>query len=103
LLTKTKPLRENRGFVLPDAFGNALGNSIVAGLSAKSGPVAENGKLSAKEHKKKATHFPSRPYQPIPELCCDDRHCLNWHPQGRVKQVTFVPNVQACRLKLKFA
>jgi hypothetical protein len=26
-----------------------LGNSIVAGLSAKSGPAAENGKLSAKE------------------------------------------------------
>jgi hypothetical protein len=30
-------------------FGNALGNSIVAGLSAKSGPSTENGKLSAKE------------------------------------------------------
>ncbi len=35
--------------VATDAFGNALGNSIVTGLSAKSGPSAENGKLSAKE------------------------------------------------------
>ncbi|HCU65778.1 MAG TPA: hypothetical protein DF774_08465 [Rheinheimera sp.] len=35
--------------VATDVFGNALGNSIVAGLSAKSGPSAENGKLSAKE------------------------------------------------------
>ncbi len=34
---------------MSDAFGNALGNSIVAGLSAKSGPAAENGKFSAKE------------------------------------------------------
>ncbi|WP_233011207.1 hypothetical protein, partial [Rheinheimera faecalis] len=35
--------------VAVDAFGNAIGNSIVAGLSTKSGPAAENGKLSAKE------------------------------------------------------
>jgi len=31
-----KPLRYSRGFILCDAFGNALGNSIVSGLSTKS-------------------------------------------------------------------
>jgi hypothetical protein len=51
--------------------------------------------VTRKKNKKKATHFPSRPYQPIPEICCDDRHCLNWHLQGRVKQVTFGAGKQA--------
>jgi hypothetical protein len=46
-----KPLRFYRGFVLSDAFGNALGNSIVAGLSSTTTPQQAEKKAKAAAHK----------------------------------------------------